>query len=265
MKKILFFTFLLFVSKIAAQDYFTLPKSDKDKLFTVNPQLFIAVGNVEYRLEVNSSILLRGVDKSTKLNEITLGAINEALGAIELKNEDKAFIERLCFNCYLESYNEQLKKLDSLLKYYDYKVDFLGATTEEQARIIADSIISVMKRVYKFHSISTLSGHPTYYGVRYFNTEKPDKYFLVEFHKAMLGANKDLEIEGTPFYIVTEINGRFLDIFPVWKKYFDNDAIQEDILKKWKHERILNVQDIRYKYRLTKEPNDLWQIYGQYP
>jgi len=77
----------------------------------------------------------------------------------------------------------------------------------------------------------------------------------------MLGANKDLEIDGEPFYCVVKIIGKFLDIFPVWKKYFSPNSTQEETVKKWKEEVILSIHGKRYKYLLTNE-NNFWQIYG---
>lgn len=47
----------------------------------------------------------------------------------------------------------------------------------------------------------------------------------------MIGANPSMEIEGTPSYKLYSVYGKYLDIFPIWKKYIDPTADIEFVSK----------------------------------
>jgi hypothetical protein len=143
----------------------------------------------------------------------------------------------------------------------------LTAKTPEQAKVIADGVADLVKQKYESSRVTEYSNQtansPTYALCYYNDITQNSCNLLVEFRKYMIGENKDLEIEGEPFYFVIKMRGKFLDVFPVWKQHFNPNAIQEETVKKWKEEVTLDIPDLgtEYKFRLTNE-NDFWQIQG---
>ena len=139
----------------------------------------------------------------------------------------------------------------------------LTTTTAEQVKVIADSVVSLAKHNYESCRVTEYSNinSPTY-ALCYYNNIDNSCELLVEFRRYMIGANKDLEIEGEPFYFVHKIQGRFLDVFPIWQHYFSPNSVQEETVKKWKEEVVLGMLKVgKHKFRLTNE-YDFWQIYG---
>ena len=87
-------------------------------------------------------------------------------------------------------------------------------------RTIADSIVSNAKRTYKFSSeMQIKNSYVT--RIRYVNLADTTDKLTVFYSKMMKGANSALEIIGTPEYSFHTAYGKFLDLFPFWKKFID--------------------------------------------
>jgi hypothetical protein len=64
---------------------------------------------------------------------------------------------------------------------------------------------------------------------RYINPEDPDDILMITFGSRMVGENKDLEIKGVKKWGINTIYGKYLAVFPIWKKYADSNANLEQI------------------------------------
>ena len=132
----------------------------------------------------------------------------------------------------------------------------LVSSNKEDTKVLADSLISNAKRCYIFFEEKE-KGEYNYQLVYKSteNTESTDDRLTVIFRIRHIGADKNLEIEGTPEYHFNYVDGRFLDIFPFWFKFIDSSISQEDILKKKSHYIIHDNK--RY---LLQNRNDVWSI-----
>lgn len=90
-------------------------------------------------------------------------------------------------------------------------------------RIIADSIALNAKRTYKFNS-ETAIDKSYITRIRYINVADSTDKLTVFYRKRMKGYNKALEIEGTPEYIFSRAFGKYLDLFPFWKRQINPNA-----------------------------------------
>jgi len=135
--------------------------------------------------------------------------------------------------------------------------------TPEQVRVIADRVMSLTKTEYEFSHISERSSRPSYYALVYREKGEEDwkKQFYVEFRKYMIGEDKNLDIIGEPIYFLFEVRGKFLDIFPIWQRYFSPNSVQEETVRKWREEAVVYIDGLKadQKFLLTNE-SGLWQI-----
>jgi hypothetical protein len=53
----------------------------------------------------------------------------------------------------------------------------------------------------------------------------------LQFKIRFEGENKDLEIVGVKKYVFDKMNGKYLDLFPVWKNWFKKESDIENTLK----------------------------------
>lgn len=63
--------------------------------------------------------------------------------------------------------------------------------------------------------------------LRFVNTDREKDPFQVNYFVTMEGENKALEIKGTKKFTINSIYGRFLTLFPIWKKYIVANAEPE--------------------------------------
>jgi len=96
-------------------------------------------------------------------------------------------------------------------------------------RSLADSLVSNSKREYVYFKQDS-----SQYAFQFTYVNKLDNedrlYF--NFKISYIGANKDLEIAGTPEYRFYHVSGRFLDIYPFWNKYICIDESRDELLAK---------------------------------
>ena len=105
----------------------------------------------------------------------------------------------------------------------------LSFVTEDlkDVRNLADSVALNAKRKYVYEKEGTPSGEPNYYMIAYSNIDDSNDKMNVVFRINRVGYNPALEIEGTKEYSFHGVSGRFLDLFPFWQKFIDNNADME--------------------------------------
>lgn len=68
--------------------------------------------------------------------------------------------------------------------------------------------------------------------LKFVNVDDENDILILEYGSGMDGENKDLEIKGTKKWSISTIYGKYLRIFPIWKKYADPSADAEKLSKK---------------------------------
>lgn len=140
----------------------------------------------------------------------------------------------------------------------------LTCSTQEECIIIMDSLLKDAKRAYEFVEFRNPGNENRYYfsfiEANPTDTDNPTKAIAV-FAKYMRGANPALEIEGTPVYEINAIRGKFLDLFPIWKKYVDPEADAELLVEKGRSHYDYTMPHLKYYFK-QNDNNDksIWII-----
>jgi len=87
-------------------------------------------------------------------------------------------------------------------------------------RPIADSIALNAKRTFKFSIEKPVQGM-LMTKILYTNISDPKDIIYILYSMEIVGENKALEIKGTPVYTFRSATGKFLDLFPFWKKFIN--------------------------------------------
>lgn len=124
-----------------------------------------------------------------------------------------------------------------------------------EARQLADSIALNAKYPFVFVEEGIAKANHNQY-FRYVNKENEEERLTVFFNIRMEGRNVDLEIEGTPKYEFNAVYGRFVNLFPFWKKFIDPTADAEKITT---GSRYHNVNKDSRKFTLQRQ-SDKWGI-----
>jgi hypothetical protein len=141
----------------------------------------------------------------------------------------------------------------------------LNSLNNESARIFSDQVVADSKTKYEFLRIdeTTKKSGENSYEVVYIpidavdkaGKEKPfvmcDECLKVRFVIYSLGENKDLEIKGVRRLFFDEVSGRYLDLFPVWKKIFKPNADVEKTLDDY-DSRQLDIKEPRINYKFSR-------------
>ncbi|MBT1702940.1 hypothetical protein [Chryseosolibacter indicus] len=96
----------------------------------------------------------------------------------------------------------------------------------EELYTVVDSIAAITK--YKLAKIDTSYSQRDLIGFKLGKVNSADT-ITVLFFKTKEGGNVSLERSGYLMYNFKELSGRYLDIFPIWKKYFNTSANLEVI------------------------------------
>ena len=120
-------------------------------------------------------------------------------------------------------------------------------------RTLADSIVSNAKRTYKFSSETPIKDSYVI-RIRYVNVADTTDRLNVFYSTAMKGANQALEIVGTPEYKFHSAMGKFLDLFPFWKKFIEPESNAESASQQ------LNDATINGKSFYLQEYSGQWSI-----
>jgi len=85
------------------------------------------------------------------------------------------------------------------------------------------------------------------------------EFYEVDFEVFLEGQDKTLEIEGEKKYIFYQARLKFLDMFPVWKRYFDNTATVVGVLEEDKDTAKTKNGHWLYNFETTGE-EPYWMI-----
>ena len=100
-------------------------------------------------------------------------------------------------------------------------------------RALADSIALNAKRIYKFsreYMVVDSSNKVAInvYRIKYLKVDDSTDSLMFIYVKKIRGENPALEIKGTPYFEFNNVQGKYLDLFPFWKKFID---VNSDIVK----------------------------------
>ena len=121
-------------------------------------------------------------------------------------------------------------------------------------RQTADSIALNAKRTYRFSSEGKIKDSYIY-RIRYVNVSDTTDILPVFFHISMKGSNAALEISGTPEYFFHTTFGKFLDLFPFWKKFIQPES-DKVAASKQMNEATINGK----RFYLRESPGHDWEI-----
>lgn len=137
-------------------------------------------------------------------------------------------------------------------------------SSQEECITAVDSLLKNSKRTYEFVDFYDYKDR-YYFNFKEANPTDPDNPMTlkVAFVKYMEGANPALEIEGTPVYKMNTIRGKFLDLFPIWKKYVDPNADAELLTTTYKAKTSFSFTEPKKQYfSFNYDNNDksIWTI-----
>ena len=117
----------------------------------------------------------------------------------------------------------------TIFVYSQTPLKFIVDNTND-VRSLSDSIALRARGTYVFskQGVEETNG----YEVLYKNKADSTDIMHVRFILRMSGANKDLEISGTPQYIFSNVSGKYLDLFPFWKTFINPSDNIEELSKK---------------------------------
>ncbi|OBS13407.1 hypothetical protein ATE49_13260 [Elizabethkingia miricola] len=128
---------------------------------------------------------------------------------------------------------QQFKKLDSLQ--FKQAIETLVSDTGKKYEPIPESE-NEDKDVFKF-----------------VNADDKSDVLYIQYYTVMEGENKDLEIKGVKTWNIRTLYGKYLSLFPLWKKYIDPNADAEKISNK-------EYAIIRTKYSISKIKDGFWRL-----
>jgi len=122
-------------------------------------------------------------------------------------------IREICISCYEAEFQSQLQRItDRRISDKPLAVLFHRESIADLANTI-DSLFPIKRGVFLFEN-------------RQGATLRANLEFRIE--ERTTGGNRSLEIAGETTYSLRHISGRFLDIFPIWQKYFAPNTEPED-------------------------------------
>jgi len=152
------------------------------------------------------------------------------------------------------------------------KPEWLFGISKDSCKIFADDAMSHFKGAYKFieayDADDNTGGY--YYVVSYRSDSikdafgRPDVYGFM-FRKYNIGENKALEIAGKPRYFIERIEGRFLELYPIWQAYIDANAdklkMSNDLITKKNIDNPNNSKKYAYcLFQVESESDNTWYI-----
>lgn len=146
---------------------------------------------------------------------------------------------------------------------------FWECHSQEECVVLADSLLSLGKRAYEHDSLlfpeqkrGTRGGHDIYYFSEKNPADAPRK-FIVAFTFYMEGENQSLEIEGTPTYRLSLLQGPYLDLFPIWQQYIKPEADINLVVadkKDWA-KIVTDNPNALIRFFLEEQSGGYWKIY----
>lgn len=142
-------------------------------------------------------------------------------------------------------------------------ISLFTCDSEKECVRVADSLLRDSKRKYKLVKTSYEQSAYKYYNLDFQevgNISSPLKLTVI-FKQRMRGANPSLEIIGTPCYELITIKGKYLDIFPIWKKYIDPNADIDKVSTSSRQSKNINESTI-YEFVPQHGYNGFWTIHS---
>lgn len=111
-------------------------------------------------------------------------------------------------------------------------LSFLQCKSQQECIAAADLLLKESKRVFEVDDTTTLRKTKRF-TIDYVSrgTDQPIELRVV-FKIVEVGFSQALEIPGEDVFYFYGMTGKFLDVFPVWKRYFDPSAKIDEILQR---------------------------------
>ncbi len=142
----------------------------------------------------------------------------------------------------------------------------ITTTDEQAAKTLSETMLQNASREYGFVE-SYLGQNSRTLIIDFAETVdegQPARKLRVTFQIYMVGANPAMEIEGTPLYQLNSIDGAYLDVFPIWKEYFNSEAEAEPLSQKTsgesKHFEKPDGSKAIYKFAPNKQVSGNWTL-----
>lgn len=132
------------------------------------------------------------------------------------------------------------------------QVKFISANKEDM-RLMANSLITSAKTPFIYDT--TVVKDQYRYDIVYKSQNNAEYRLKFRINVTIIGANKDLEIPGTPEYHFSYVSGQFLDLFPFWNTYIQPIGNIEELTTKG---ATFIVKD-NYRFVFSKN-SDNWSI-----
>ena len=129
----------------------------------------------------------------------------------------------------------------------------LISSSKDDMKTLSDSLTANAKSNYQFYKENNQGKYK--FSLYYKNSADEFDPLTVYFGVKYTGENQDLQITGTPEYYLSNVRGKFLDLYPFWNKYIDKQHTQEEILKK--AAVFVIIDNKRYVF---SKSNDIWTI-----
>jgi hypothetical protein len=155
---------------------------------------------------------------------------------------------------------------------FNYLASLNNIPTDTEALKIAQNIASAQTKSVRLLNAKEFTEDHVY-AVRFVPTEMTNeqydkldqyaqsKFLTVIFSINYIGENENLEQKGVKTYKFKQLKGTYLQIFPVWKKYYHPDADLESTLTNSKMQKFIDFPKKLDFY--IQDDDDLWILYNQ--
>lgn len=135
--------------------------------------------------------------------------------------------------------------------------EYLESASVDSLKTRVDLLLEKSTRNYNFHSTAHTTSKPVKTLLRYkgASESKPDSIkLIVKVKCTMVGANRDLEIEGSPLYEIEEAWGSLPDIMPFWN-LIDPSSAEEISRKGGVYTDLIDHRGAKRTYRMKRDTN----------
>ena len=160
---------------------------------------------------------------------------------------------------------------DSIFNYsntnYDYLTSLKKIPDEATARKIADELAATLPNKVRVVETKDVNGYfilvfgaadMTDEQYKLLDQDTKDSMFRIRFSYWNDGENKDLEIKGVKRFYLAKIDGKYLQLFPIWKTYIMHNAELEKCQRDFNQFKDLSK---KLAFNFYKEGN--WTIYNK--
>lgn len=160
---------------------------------------------------------------------------------------------------------------DSIFNYsntnYEYLTSLKKIPDEATARKIADELAATLPNKVRVVETKDVNGYfilvfgaadMTDEQYKLLDQDTKDSMFRIRFSYWNDGENKDLEIKGVKRFYLAKIDGKYLQLFPIWKTYIMHNAELEKCQRDFNQFKDLSK---KLAFNFYKEGN--WTIYNK--